>query len=303
MTKAQTSRCSVHQGSTKMYHNLKEVYWWNDMKRNVADFGARCPNCQQVKAEHQRPGGSAQNIEILMWKWEMINMEFVVGLPHTPHKFDSIWGRWDDHLPLIEFAYNNNYHVRIQMALFEALYGRRCRSPIGWFEIGEAELIGPNLVHQDMEKVKIITERLKTAQIHQKSYLDVRRGDLEFKEDDWVFLKISPMKGVMRFGKKRKLSPRIELPPEMSLVNPMFQVSILKKVVGDPSLIIPVKTIEVNEELTYEEISVSILDRQVRKLRNKEITSVKVLWRNQQVEEATWESEEEMKKKYPHLFE
>ncbi|XP_070010059.1 uncharacterized protein [Nicotiana sylvestris] len=123
-----------------------------------------------------------------------------------------------------------------------------------------------------MEKVKLIKERLKTAQSRQKSYLDVRRRDLEFKEDDWVLLKVSPMKDIM-------------------------------KVVGDPSTIVPVKTIEVNEELSYEEVPVAILDRQVRKLRNKEIASVKVLWQNQQVEEATWEAEEEMRKKYPHLFE
>ncbi|XP_070050125.1 uncharacterized protein [Nicotiana tomentosiformis] len=135
-------------------------------------------------------------------------------------------GRWDDHLPLIEFAYNNSFHASIQMALFEALYGRRCRSPVGWYEVGEAELIGLDLVHQAMEKV-----------------------------------------------------------------------------VGDPSAIVPVETIEISEELSYEEILVAILDRQVQKLRNKEIAFVNVLWRNQQVEEATWEAENEMKKKYPHLFE
>jgi len=91
MTESQTSRYSVHPVSKKMYHDLKEVYWQNDMKRNVADFVTKCPNNQQVKAEHQRPNRLAQNIEIPMWKWEMINMDFVVGLPHTPHKFDSIW--------------------------------------------------------------------------------------------------------------------------------------------------------------------------------------------------------------------
>ncbi|XP_070017916.1 uncharacterized protein [Nicotiana sylvestris] len=147
-----------------------------------------------------------------------------------------------------------------------------------------------------MEKVKIIKDRLKTAQSRQESYSDVRRRDLEFKEDDWVFLKVSPMKGIMLFGKKGKLSPKyvepyriiqrigqvaykLELPPEMSLVHPI--VSMLKKVVGDLSTIVPVETIEVNEELSYEEVPVAILDRQVWKLRNKEIASVKVLWRNQ----------------------
>ncbi|XP_070054336.1 uncharacterized protein [Nicotiana tomentosiformis] len=190
-------------------------------------------------------------------------------------------GSWDDHLPLIEFAYNNSFHASIQMAPFEALYGRRCRSPIGWFEVGEAELIGPDLVYQAMEKVKIIKERLKNAQSHQKSYSDVCRRDLEFKEDDWVFLKVSPMKGIMRFGKKGKLSPgyvgpyriiqrigqvayKLELLPEMSLVHPVFHVSMLKKVVEDSSAIMPVETIEVSKELSYEEISVAILDRQNR---------------------------------------
>ncbi|WMV46918.1 hypothetical protein MTR67_040303 [Solanum verrucosum] len=94
-------------------------------------------------------------------------------------------GNWDAHLPLIEFAYNNSYHSSIQMPPFDALYGRRCRSPIGWFEVGEVGLIGPDLVHQAMEKVNVIQERLKTAQ-SQKSYTDVRRREFEFKVDDWV---------------------------------------------------------------------------------------------------------------------
>ncbi|WMV24393.1 hypothetical protein MTR67_017778, partial [Solanum verrucosum] len=214
------------------------------------------------------PGGLAQRIELPEWKWEMINMDFITGLPRSLRQHDSIWvivdrmtklahflpvkttntaedyaklyvqdivrlhgvpisiisdrdlrgyveglcndfkESWDDHLPLIEFAYNNSYHSSIQMAPYEALYGRRCRSLIGWFEVGEAQLIGPDLVHQAMEKEKVIQERLKMAQSRQKSYTDVRRRALEFEVDDWVYLKVSPMKGVMRFGKKGKLSAR-----------------------------------------------------------------------------------------------
>ncbi|XP_075111798.1 uncharacterized protein LOC142181974 [Nicotiana tabacum] len=171
-----------------------------------------------------------------------------------------------------------------------------------------------------MEKVKIIQERLKASRSRQKAYADIRRRKLEFQVDDWVFLRVSPMKGVMLFGKKGKLSPRyfgpyrvtqrigqvayrLELPPEMSFVHPVFHVSMLKKVVGNPSTIVPIEAIKVNEELSYEEIPVAILDRQVHKLRNKEVASVKVLWQSQQVEEATWEAESEMKEKYPHLFE
>ncbi|KAH0748577.1 hypothetical protein KY290_027809 [Solanum tuberosum] len=145
--------------------------------------------------------------------------------------------------------------------------------PIGWFEVGEARLIGPDLVHQDMEKVKIIQERLKIEQSRQKSYTDVRRRELEFEVDDWVYLKVSPMKGVMRFGKKGKLSP--------SYIGP-YRISktIGKKCMGDPSLIITTEDIGIKDRLSYEEILVQILDRQVRKLRTKEVASVKVLWRN-----------------------
>ncbi|XP_075103947.1 uncharacterized protein LOC142178428 [Nicotiana tabacum] len=206
------------------------------------------------------------------------------------------------------------------MAPYEALYRRRCRSPIGWFEVGEVELLGPDLVYQAMEKVNLIQRHLKTAQSRQKSYSDVRHRDLEFQVDDWVFLKVSPMKGVMRFGKKEKLSPRyigpyrilrrighvtfeLELPQELDDVHLVFHVSMLKKFMGDSSLVVPTEIIGVKDNLSYEEIPVAILDRQIRKLRTKEIASVKVLWRNQKVEEATLEVEGDMKSKYPHLFE
>ncbi|WMV25860.1 hypothetical protein MTR67_019245 [Solanum verrucosum] len=182
-------------------------------------------------------------------------------------------GNWDGHLPLVEFSYNNNYHSSIQMAPYEALYGRRCRSLIGWFEVGEAGLIGPNLVHQAMEKVKVIQERLKTAQSCQKSYTDIMRRALEFEVDDWVYLKVSPMKGVMRFGKKGKLSLRyigpyriskrignvafeLELPQELTTVHPVFHISMLKKCICDPSLILPTESIRIKDNLSYEEVPV-----------------------------------------------
>ena len=124
-------------------------------------------------------------------------------------------GNWDDYLPLVEFAYNNSFQASIGMAPFEALYGRRCRSPVCWNDVGEKKLLRPELVQLTVEKVFLIKERLKAAQSGQKSYVDNRRRDLEFKVGDHVFLKVSPMKFIMRFGRKGKLSPRFVGPFEV----------------------------------------------------------------------------------------
>ncbi|KAF3643286.1 hypothetical protein FXO38_20699 [Capsicum annuum] len=261
LNKAHTSRYVIHPGSTKMYQDLKTLYWWNNMKRDVADFVSKCLNYQQVKVEHMRPGDRlTKSAHFLPMRtnysgevYAKIYIEEIVQLHGAPVSIISDRGSWVDHLPLVEFAYNNSYHASIKMALFEALYGRRYRSPIGWYEVGETQLYGPDLVHQAMEKVKIIRERLKTAQSHQKSYADVWRRELEFEIGNWVFLKVSPMKGVMRFGKRGKLSPRyvgpyqilkkigkvayeLELPASLGSVHPVFYVSMLKKCIRSPSL-------------------------------------------------------------------
>ena len=163
-----------------------------------------------------------------------------------------------------------------------------------------------------MEKVKLIRDRLKTTQSLQKSYADVRRRELEFHVNDWVFLKVSPMKGVMRFGKKGKLSLRyigpykilkrvgkvayeLELPAELAAVHSVFHISLLKKCVDDPASIVPLESVAVKDSLSYEDVPVDILDHQVRRLRNKEVASVKVLWRFQSVEGDTWEAKAAMK--------
>ena len=160
---------------------------------------------------------------------------------------------------------------------------------------------------------------MKTAQSRQKSYADKRRKPLEFFVSDKVFLKVAPMKGVMRFGKRGKLSPRfvgpfeilerigdlayrVALPPAMSGIHNVFHVSMLRKYIPDPSHILSYDTLDLRQDLTFEESHVRILDREERELRRKKIRLVKVLWKNHEVEEATWEREDEMRTKYPHLF-
>ena len=228
-------------------------------------------------------------------------------------------GNWDEHLSLMEFAYNNSFHSSIGMAPYEALYGKQCRTPLCWDEVGERKLTAPELVQITTDKIKIIRERLQTAQSRQKSYADNRRKDLEFQVGDWVFLKLSPWKGIIRFGKRGKLSPRfigpyliterigavayrLDLPSELYRVHDVFHVSMLLKYVADPSHILEMQPVTLREDLVYEEEPVQILDRKEQVLRNKIIPIVKVLWRNHNVEEATWESENQMREQYPHLF-
>ncbi|KAA0059961.1 pol protein [Cucumis melo var. makuwa] len=229
-------------------------------------------------------------------------------------------GSWDSHLHLMEFAYNNSYQATIDMTPFEALYGKCCRSPICWGEVGEQRMLDSELVQTTNAAIQKIRARMLIAQSRQKSYADVRRKDLEFEVGDMVFLKVAPMKGVLRFEKKRKLSPRfvgsfeilerigpvayrLALPPSFSTVYDVFHVSMLRRYVADPTHVVDFEPLQTSENLSYEEQPVEILVREVKKLRNREISLVKVLWRNHGVEEATWEREEDMRAQYLELFE
>ncbi|KAL1548677.1 hypothetical protein AAHA92_16881 [Salvia divinorum] len=205
------------------------------------------------------------------------------------------------------------------MAPYEALYGRKCRSPLYWDEVGERRILGPDSVEEMIEIVRRIRQRIKEAQDRQKSYADVRRTDLWFNAGDKVFLKVSPSKGITRFGVKGKLKPhyvgpyeilenvgpvayKLALPPSFGNVHNVFHVSQLRKYVFDPKHVIHQEKMILNPDLSYEEKPEAILDRKLQELRNKAIASVKVLWKHHGYEEATWELEDKMKEKYPELF-
>ncbi|GJU18073.1 putative reverse transcriptase domain-containing protein [Tanacetum coccineum] len=179
-------------------------------------------------------------------------------------------GSWDVHLPLAEFSYNNSYHLSIQCAPFKASYGRKCRSPIMWVEIGESRLIGPELVQETTNKVVLIKEKLKATRDRQKSYADNRRKPLEFEVGDQVLLKASPWKGVIHFGKKGKLAPRyvgpfkilerigpiayrLRLLEELSSVHDTFPMSNLRKCLADANLYVPLDEIKIEKTLHFVE--------------------------------------------------
>jgi len=224
--------------------------------------------------------------------------------------------KWDECLPLAEFAYNNSYQKSLEMAPFEALYGRRCRTPLNWSEPGERVTFGPDLVTQAEEQVRFIQENLKRAQSRQKSYSDRRRRPLVFKEGDHVYLRVSPMKGVHRFGVKGKLAPRyvgpfkisekcgpvayrLELPPRLAAVHDIFHVSQLKKCLRVPEEEIDTSQVQIEPDLTYEARPVKVLDQKQRSTRRSTVTMYKVQWSEHTEEEATWETEEYLRTKYP----
>nr|GFB33435.1 putative reverse transcriptase domain-containing protein [Tanacetum cinerariifolium] len=190
---------------------------------------------------------------------------------------------WVNHLPLVEFSYNNSYHASIKAVPFEALYGRKSRSPICWTEVGEAQILGPELIQETTEQIIQIKQRMQAARYRKKSYADLKRKPMEFQVEDKVMLKISPLKGVVHFGKRGKLNPRYVGP---------FKV--LERV-GDVAY-----KLDLPEKLSREPME--IMDREVKRLKRSCIPLVKVRWNSKQGPEFTWEREDQFKQKYPHLF-
>ncbi|GJT45741.1 putative reverse transcriptase domain-containing protein [Tanacetum coccineum] len=226
---------------------------------------------------------------------------------------------WVNHLPLVEFSYNNSYHASIKAAPFEALYGRKCRSPVCWTEVGEAQILGPELIQETTEKIIQIKQRMQAARDRQKSYADLKRKPMEFQVGDKVMLKVSPWKGVVRFGKRGKLNPRyvgpfkvlekvgevaykLELPEELSRVHNTFHVSNLKKCHADEPLAVPLDGLHLDDKLHFIEEPLEIVGREVKRLKRSRIPLVKVRWNSKRGPEFTWEREDQFKKRYPHLF-
>ncbi|GJZ89290.1 putative reverse transcriptase domain-containing protein [Tanacetum coccineum] len=192
---------------------------------------------------------------------------------------------WDKYLPLAEFSYNNSYHASIKAASFEALYGRKCRSPVRWSEDGDAQLTRTEMIRETTEMVVQIKNRLLAARSRQKSYADVRRKPLEFEVGDKVMLKVSPVGSV---------SYKLELPQELQGIHNIVHVSNLKKFLSDEELIIPLDEVRINEKLHFIEEPIKIMDREVKQLKKSRIRIVQVRWNSIRGLEYTWEWEDQM---------
>ncbi|WVZ70759.1 hypothetical protein U9M48_019401 [Paspalum notatum var. saurae] len=273
---------SIHPGSEKMYQDLKQKFWWYGMK-------PLCDVCRGVKAEHQKPAGLLRPLKIPEWKWEEIGMDFIVGLPRTQSGFDSIWVVVDRLTKVAHFIPVKTTYSGAKLA---ELYMSKVRDSLALGSTGGEALFGPGIIEDAERQVRMIRENLRIAQTRQKSYADNRRRDLEFAVGDYVYLKVSPIRGLRRFKVKGKLAPRyigpfkiidrkgevayqLELPDRLSGVHNVFHISQLK----NPNF--------GNGREDY---------------RNRVIKMCKVKWSHHTAEEATWEREDDLRADYPELF-
>jgi hypothetical protein len=227
--------------------------------------------------------------------------------------------KWGKHLPLAEFSYNNSYQESIKMSPFEPLYEQPYRTPLSWSESGERVIFGPDIVTEAEEKVKQIQANILVAQSRQKSYTDKRRNPLEFEVGDHVYLRVSPMKGVRRFGIKGKLALRyispypiidkyeptsyqVELSAKLTWVHNVFHVSQLKRCLKPPTDVVIEDTIPLEPDLTYKAYPIKILDQQDRVTRNKTTQFYKIQWNEHSKDEAMWEREDFLRANYPDFL-
>nr|GEY01610.1 putative reverse transcriptase domain-containing protein [Tanacetum cinerariifolium] len=291
MHESHKSKYYVHSGFDKMYQDMKLLYWWPNMKADIATYVSKCLTCLRFKVEYQKPSGLLVQPKIPQWKWDNITMDFVTKLPRMQGGNDTIWVVVDrltkfahflsmkeidpmDKLArlylkevvmrhgipvLIIYDRNPSDLASIKAAPFEALYGRKCRSPVCWAE----------------------------------SYADMRRKPLEFQVGDRVMLKVSPWKGVVRFGKRGKLNLR---------VHNTFHLSNLKKCLSDEPLAILLDEIHIDEKLCFIKEPLKIMDLEVNRLKQSRIPIIKVRWNSRRGPEFTWEREDQFRKKYLQLF-
>ncbi|GKA21310.1 putative reverse transcriptase domain-containing protein [Tanacetum coccineum] len=278
MHESHKSKYSIHLGSDKMYQDLKLLYWWPNMKANIAiHFTSRFwislqkalgTDLDMSTAYHpQTDGQSERTIQTLQDMLRACVIDF--------------GSSWDRHLPLVEFSYNNSYHASIKAAPYEALYGRTCRSLVCWSEVGDSQLTSPELIREMTEKIPW-------------------KGFVHFgKHGKLSPHYIGPFKILARVG---LVAYTLELPEELKGIHSTFHVSNLKKCLAEGYIVVSMDEIQLDDKLHMIEEPVEIVDREVKRLKQSRIPIVKVRWNSQRSPEFTWEHEDQNKNKYPHLF-
>ncbi|GKD74146.1 putative reverse transcriptase domain-containing protein [Tanacetum coccineum] len=370
MHESHKSTYSIHPGSNKMYQDLKKLYWWHNMKAEIATYVSKCLTCAKVKIEYQKPSDLLVQPEIPQWKWENITMDFVTKLPKMTTGQDTIWVivdrltksahflpmREDDTLEKLTRLYLKEVVSKHRVSVsiisdrdgkFTSHFWKSLNKALGT-RLDMSTAYHPETDGQSERTIQTLEDMLRACVLDfgkgwvkhlplvefsynnsyhtsikaapfKAFYADVRQKPLEFQVGDKVMLKVSPWKGVIRFGKRGKLNPRyigpfkiiakvgtvayrLELPEKLSRVHSTFHVSKLKKCMADEPLAIPLDEIQVDDKLNFIEEPVEVMDREVKRLKQSRIPIVKVRWNSRRGPEFTWEREDQMQKKYPHLF-
>ncbi|GKC77353.1 putative reverse transcriptase domain-containing protein [Tanacetum coccineum] len=256
MHESHKSKYSIHPGSDKMYQDLKKLYWWPNMKEENATYVSKCLTCAKVKVEYQKPSAGQDTIWVIIDRLTKSAHFLPLREADTLEKLTrqylkEVVSRHGVSVSIIsdrDGIFTSHFWKSLNKALdigghaapFEALYGRKCRSPICWAEVGDSQLTGPEIIHETTEKIVQRKSRIQAACDRQKSYADVRRKPLEFQIGDKVMLKVSSWKGVIQ---------------RLSRVHSTFHVSKLKKCMADEPLAIPLDEIQVDDKLNFIEES------------------------------------------------
>ncbi|GJU61668.1 putative reverse transcriptase domain-containing protein [Tanacetum coccineum] len=324
MHESHKSKYSIHSGSDKMYQDLKLLYWWPNMKADIATYVSKCLTCAKVKAEHKKPYGLLQQPEIPVWKWERITMDFVSGLPRTPSGYDTIWvivDRLTKSAHFLPMKKTDSMEKLMRLSLQKALGtnldmstayrpqtdGQSERTIQTLEDMLRAyvidfrnswdrhfplisQLTGPELIRDTTEKIVQIKNCLLTTRSLQKSYADRRLKPLEFEVGDMIVARV----GLVAYT--------LELPHELKGIHSTFHVSNLNKCLAEGDIVVQMEEIQLDDKLHMIEEPVKIVDKEVKRLKQSRKPIVKVRWNSQRGPEFTWESEDQIKKKYHHVF-
>ncbi|GKE15746.1 putative reverse transcriptase domain-containing protein [Tanacetum coccineum] len=337
MDEARKLKYSLHPGADKMYYDFKDRYWWPGIKKDIAVYVSRCLTCLKVKAEHQRPSSLLQQPKIPEWKWERISMDFVTKLLRTSSGHDTIWVIMDwltksaHFLPMRE-DYKMDRLTRLYLNEIVARHGvpisiisyRDSHFTLRFWQTMQ-EALGtkldmsmayhPQTDGQSERTIQTLEDMLRACVLD----FEGKEKTLEFSVGDYVLLKVSLWKGVVRFRNKGKLTPRfvgpfeiterigpvayrLRLPEELNDVHDTFHVSNLKKCLADPTLQVHLDEIQVDAKLNFMEEPMEILEMEFKKLKRSRIAIIKVQWNSKRGPEFIWEREDQMRLKYLHMF-